>query len=90
MINGCCCKLSWTTTKINVNIDITKKRGKLVRDLYIYVYVLAVVTYSDQLSNTGTSVIKSEANFIKSCVGGLEVSILAFYYYDPSSNPAAY
>ena len=27
MVNGCC-ELSWTTTKVNVNIDTTNERGQ--------------------------------------------------------------
>ena len=27
-INGCCCELSWTTIKVNLNIDTTNEREK--------------------------------------------------------------
>ena len=43
MNNGCCCKLYWTTTKVNLNKDTTNEKGKKGMDLYFHVYVLAAV-----------------------------------------------
>ena len=37
------------TTKVNVNIDTTNERKKNGRDLYLHVYVLAVVQAKDIL-----------------------------------------
>ena len=41
--NGCNCKLSWTTTKVNVSIDNINEREGKGRDLYFHKYVLAMV-----------------------------------------------
>ena len=38
-----CYELSWTTTKVNVNINTTNERRKLGRDFYFYVFVLTMV-----------------------------------------------
>ena len=43
IIIGCCCELSRTTNKVNVNLGTTNKRGEERRDLYIFMYELAVV-----------------------------------------------
>ena len=43
MINGCCCKLRQTTTKVNVNTDKTDEGGKEGIDIQFQVYMLAVV-----------------------------------------------
>ena len=43
MTNGCCCELSWTTAKGNVDIDTTNESDEKGRDSYFHKSMLAVV-----------------------------------------------
>ena len=43
MMNGYCCVLSWSATKVNINIETANEREGKGGDLYLHVFVLSVV-----------------------------------------------
>ena len=52
------CELTWTTCKLDVNIDTTNERGKRGKDLYYYVYVSAIVLARRNPIRTGVGLFR--------------------------------